>query len=124
MSVSMRARRGSGQSPENYNRLTDGAKKVLERTESTLREQPGDDAMRKSLIVLMLLLCAAGCSPTASEVIDLGRWASMARQSCRTSGACPEPRACIVAVEEATRPASGRVAFQRASALCWPYRVD
>lgn len=73
------------------------------------------------LIVLSMLLCAAGCSPSAQQILDMKRWSSAARASCTVPGQCVVPEACIRAVVAATEPAAGRAEYVTAKQLCWPY---
>lgn len=77
--------------------------------------------MNELLIMTMLLLCAAGCSPTAQQILEMKSWSSAARKSCRIPGACPEPRACIAAVSAASEVDAGRSEYARAQTACWSY---
>ena len=78
--------------------------------------------MREILIVSIPLLLAIGCSTTAAEYAEMGVWSAAARKSCTIPGSCPEPRACIVAVVDATKPGAGRKEYQAAESTCWAYR--
>lgn len=76
--------------------------------------------MRKTVGLFALL--TVGCAPSASELLQLGTWSAEARKSCTTPGHCPEPRACIAAVVEATKPGAGRRQYSAAETACWAYR--
>lgn len=77
--------------------------------------------MRDLLIVSIPILLAIGCAPSAEALRAAGTWSAAARNACRTPG-CREPRACIQAVVDATKPTSGRKEYSAAETACWPYR--
>jgi len=75
----------------------------------------------EALVVVMLLLLAAGCSPTVQQITEMKNWSARARKSCATPGSCPEPAACIRAVVDATRSDAGHAEYAKAKQACWSY---
>ena len=76
------------------------------------------------LLALALFLCAAGCRPTANQVLAMRSWSSTARAACTHPGACSEPASCVKSVEVASRPDSTFAQYKAAEAKCWQYQTE
>ena len=66
-------------------------------------------------VALLLLLPLAGCGPTIPQIYEMGTWTEAARAACKTPGACPVERACILGVIDATRPGNVNAKTYRAA---------
>ena len=66
-------------------------------------------------VALLLLLPMAGCGPTIPQIYEMGTWSEAARAACKTPGACPVERACILGIIDATRPGNVNAKTYRAA---------